>query len=254
MSRMISQLESVVIGVNDLAAAASDYEALLGQLGHEGEFQGAGSTSFQLANTCLRLVDTSERQGLQQLVFGCPDLSAAKQRLNNVGIEMLGDSADSPSVALNPDTTRGVNFALTAARDVAPQAQQSEGALAGLDHAVIASGNGDFTSALLSGRLQLDMRLDLTNEKWDARLMFFRCGDLIIEVYQSLSKPLAPEKDRFFGLSWRAHNIDATHAELTAKGFDVSDIRTGRRPGTRVCTVRDKTHGVPTLILGRDAV
>ena len=254
MSRMISQLESVVIGVNDLAAAASDYEALVGQPGHEDEFQGATSMSFPLANTCLRLVETSERQGLQQLVFGCPDLNAARQRLPNVGIDILAEGADSANIALDPGTTRGVNFALSAARDAAPQTEQSEGALSGLDHAVIASGNGDFTSALLSGRLQLDMRLDLTNEKWDSRLMFFRCGDLIIEVYQSLSKPLAPEKDRFFGLSWRTQNIDATHTELTAKGFDVSDIRTGRRPGTRVCTVRDKTHGVPTLILGRDAV
>ena len=152
MPRMISQLESVVIGVNDLAAAASDYEELLGQMRHESMFQGEESMSFQLANTCLRLVETSQPQGLQQLVFGCPDISAVKQRLDNVGIEMLGDSADSAVVALNPDTTRGVNFALSAARDVAPQTLQSEGALAGLDHAVIASGNGDFTSALLSGR------------------------------------------------------------------------------------------------------
>jgi len=116
----------------------------------------------------------------------------------------------------------------------------------------VASGDGDFTSALLSGRLQLDMRLDLTNQDWDSRLMFFRCGDLIVEVYQSLSKPLPSERDRFFGLSWRTTNIEATNSELREKGFDVSDIRTGRRPGTRVCTVRDKTHGVPTLILGRD--
>ncbi|PDH38042.1 MAG: glyoxalase, partial [Halieaceae bacterium MED-G26] len=47
-------------------------------------------------------------------------------------------------------------------------------------------------------------------------------------------------------------DIQATHAELTERGFDVSEIRAGRRPGTHVCTVRDKTYGVPTLILGRD--
>jgi hypothetical protein len=145
-----------------------------------------------------------------------------------------------------------VNLALTAARDTESRDLPSAGALSGLDHAVVASGDGDFTSALLSGRLQLDMRLDLTNENWDARLMFFRCGDLIIEVYQPLSKPLGPERDRFFGLSWRTDNIEATHSELSARGFDVSEIRAGRRPGTQVCTVRDRTHGVPTLILGRD--
>ena len=67
MSRMISQLDSVVVGVNDLAAAAIDYAALTGTGGQEGEFRGGSSVSFQLANTCLRLVETFERQGLKQL-------------------------------------------------------------------------------------------------------------------------------------------------------------------------------------------
>ena len=252
MSRMISQLDSVVIGVNDLDAAAADYAALVGTAGEQGAFRGAESVSFQLANTCLRLVGTTERQGMKQLVFGSPDLASAARRLSNVGIDVLESDSDDNFLALNPETTRSVNLAITKERAVAPKDLPSEGALAGLDHAVVASGDGDFTSALLSGRLQLDMRLDLTNEDWDSRLMFFRCGDLIVEVYQSLSKPLPSERDRFFGLSWRTNNIEATNSELREKGFDVSDTRTGRRPGTRVCTVRDKTHGVPTLILGRD--
>lgn len=252
MSRMISQLDSVVIGVNDLDAAAVDYAALVGKAGEQGAFRGAESVSFQLANTCLRLVGTTERQGMKQLVFGSPDLESARRRLPNVGVDVLEGDSDDNFLALNPETTRSVNLAVAAERESVSEDLASEGALAGLDHAVVASGDGDFTSALLSGRLQLDMRLDLTNQDWDSRLMFFRCGDLIVEVYQSLSKPLPPERDRFFGLSWRTNNIEATNSELREKGFDVSDIRTGRRPGTRVCTVRDKTHGVPTLILGRD--
>lgn len=250
MPRMISQLESVVIGVNDLDTAAADYAALVGNTGEHGAFRGAESVSFQLANTFLRLVETTERQGMKQLVFGSPDLESARRRLQNVGIDVQESDSDDNFLALNPETTRSVNLAIVAEREIVPQDLPSEGALAGLDHAVVASGNGDFTSALLSGRLQLDMRLDLTNEDWDSRLMFFRCGELIVEVYQSLSKPLLPDRDRFFGLSWRTNNIEATHSELSEKGFDVSDIRIGRRPGTKVCTVRDKTHGVPTLILG----
>ena len=252
MPRMISQLDSVVVGVNDLSAAAADYAALTGSGAQKMAFRGESAVSFHMANTCLRLVETSERQGLKQLVFGCPDLDAARRRLPNVGVEIIDEASDDGFLALNPETTRTVNLALTAARDTESRDLPSAGALSGLDHAVVASGDGDFTSALLSGRLQLDMRLDLTNENWDARLMFFRCGDLIIEVYQPLSKPLGPERDRFFGLSWRTDNIEATHSALSARGFDVSEIRTGRRPGTQVCTVRDKTHGVPTLILSRD--
>ena len=89
MSRMISQLDSVVVGVNDLPAAAIDYAALTGTGGQEGEFRGGSSVSFQLANTCLRLVETSERQGLKQLVFGCPDLDGARHRLPNVGLSLI---------------------------------------------------------------------------------------------------------------------------------------------------------------------
>lgn len=251
MSRMISQLDSVVVHVNDLAAAAVDYVALTGTCGQEGEFRGGSSVSFQLANTRLQLVETAERQGLKQLVFGCPDLDAARRRMPDVGIEIIDDQSDEGFLSLNPKTTRSVSLALTAARDIESNRPPSAEALSGLDHVVVASGDGDFTSALLSGRLQLDMRLDLTNENWDARLMFFRCGDLIVEVYQPLSKPLSPERDRFFGLSWRSNNIEATNRELRERGFDVSDIKMGRKPGTRVCTVRDKTHGVPTLILSK---
>ena len=38
-------------------------------------------------------------------------------------------------------------------------------------------------------------------------------------------------------------------ATLTAAGFDVSDVRAGHKPGTRVCTVRDAPGAVPALII-----
>ena len=146
MSRMISQLDSVVVGVNHLAAAAIDYAALTGTGGQEGEFRGRTSVSFQLANTCLQLIETSERQGLKQLIFGCPDLDAARRRLPNVGIEIVDDASDDHFLALNPETTRSVNLALTAARDIESGDLPCPATLWGLDHAVVASGDGDFTS------------------------------------------------------------------------------------------------------------
>jgi hypothetical protein len=50
-------------------------------------------------------------------------------------------------------------------------------------------------------------------------------------------------------LSWRADDIDGARARLAATGLDVSDVRDGRKPGTRVFTVRDGHGGVPTLVL-----
>ena len=250
MSRMISKLNAVVVEVTDLAAAMHDYEALTGVAGVLGPFRGDDSACFQLTNVCLRLVTTGGRQGLKQLVFQSGDLAAAKERLKSMGISVIDDESDDDFLSLSSDTTRGISLAVTMATDSTVLNEATTPLIAGLDHAVIASGDGDYTTALLSGRLQLDMRLDLTNPDWDSRLMFFRCGDLIIEVYQPLSKPLPVAQDRFFGLSWRTLDIDETHGLLSERGFNVSPVKAGRKPGTRVCTVRDKTHGVPTLILG----
>lgn len=250
MSRMISKLDAVVVEVNDLAAAVHDYEALTGVTGVLEQFRGDDSACFQLTNMRLRLVTTGGRQGLKQMAFQSDDLAAAKRRLKSMGISVIEAESDDDFLSLSSDTTRGIRLAVTAATDSTVLSDAPNPLITGLDHAVIASGDGDYTAALLSGRLQLDMRLDLTNPDWDSRLMFFRCGDLIVEVYQPLSKPLPVEQDRFFGLSWRTDNIDETHGLLSARGFDVSPVKAGRKPGTRVCTVRDKTHGVPTLILG----
>jgi len=247
---MISKLNAVVVEVTDLAAAVHDYEALTGVAGVLGPFRGDDSACFQLTNVCLRLVTTGGRQGLKQLVFQSGDLAAAKQRLKSMGISVIDAESDDDFLSLSSDTTRGISLAVTTAMDSTVLNEATTPLIAGLDHAVIASGDGDYTAALLSARLQLDMRLDLTNPDWDSRLMFFRCGDLIIEVYQPLSKPLPVAQDRFFGLSWRTLDIDETHGLLSARGFNVSPVKAGRKPGTRVCTVRDKTHGVPTLILG----
>ena len=250
MSRMISKLNAVVVEVTDLAAAMHDYEALTGVAGVLGPFRGDDSACFQLTNVCLRLVTTGGRQGLKQLVFQSGDLAGAKERLKSMGISVIDAESDDDFLSLSSDTTRGISLAVTTAMDSTVLNDATTPLIAGLDHAVIASGDGDYTAALLSARLQLDMRLDLTNPDWDSRLMFFRCGDLIIEVYQPLSKPLPVAQDRFFGLSWRTLDIDETHGLLSARGFNVSPVKAGRKPGTRVCTVRDKTHGVPTLILG----
>jgi hypothetical protein len=83
--------------------------------------------------------------------------------------------------------------------------------------------------------------------------MFFRCGDLIVEV---VKRPVAggdQTHDKLWGLSWRVADIDATRARLAAAGVGVSEVRAGRKPGTRVMSVRDGTCGVHTLVLERTA-
>jgi hypothetical protein len=52
-----------------------------------------------------------------------------------------------------------------------------------------------------------------------------------------------------WGLSWRVADIDATRTRLMAAGIDVSEVRTGRKPGTRVLSARSGTCGIHTLLV-----
>jgi 23S rRNA G2445 N2-methylase RlmL len=54
-------------------------------------------------------------------------------------------------------------------------------------------------------------------------------------------------------LSWRVADIEAARARLIAAGISASEIRNGRKPGTRVFSLRDGSCGVPTLLLERAA-
>ena len=93
------------------------------------------------------------------------------------------------------------------------------------------------------------MRLDRSNPAWGSRLMFFRCGDLIVEIAHDLKAGVSSGPDRLWGLSWRVPDALAAYDRLRAAGFDLTDLRPGRKPGTHVFTVRDGTCGVPTLML-----
>jgi catechol 2,3-dioxygenase-like lactoylglutathione lyase family enzyme len=126
------------------------------------------------------------------------------------------------------------------------------GSITAMDHVVVSTADPERTAALYGARLGLDMALDRSHPEW-GRLMFFRCADLIVEVThrpgKEKTKADADAPDRLRGICWRVVDIAATHARLVAAGVDVSEIRTGRKPGTRVMTVRSGTCGVPTLLV-----
>jgi catechol 2,3-dioxygenase-like lactoylglutathione lyase family enzyme len=136
-----------------------------------------------------------------------------------------------------------------AAPPPAPLLAPAPAAVAGLDHVVIRTPDPERAAALYGARLGLDMRLDRSNPAWGARLMFFRCGDLIVEIAHDLAGGVSSGPDDLRGLSWRVPDAGAARDRLDAAGLDVSPVRAGRKPGTRVFTVRDGTCGVPTLML-----
>jgi hypothetical protein len=80
--------------------------------------------------------------------------------------------------------------------------------------------------------------------------VFLRVGGVTVELAQPLRDATQPpETDRLWGISWRVPDAEAARARLAAAGLDVSPVRPGRKPDTRVISVKDGTCGVPTLLI-----
>ncbi|HVY03049.1 MAG TPA: hypothetical protein VG983_05280, partial [Caulobacterales bacterium] len=71
----------------------------------------------------------------------------------------------------------------------------------------------------------------------------------VLEIGARIAAGAGEGPDRFGGLAWRVRKPDVINARLAAAGFNVSEVRQGRKPGTAVFTVRDKTCDVPTIMI-----
>jgi catechol 2,3-dioxygenase-like lactoylglutathione lyase family enzyme len=246
---MISGLDHIAIGVASVDAAAQAYELLLGWRAAR---DGNGAALFQLGNVRVVLqARDGGSEGLSSLTFAVDDLDKARRLLAQRALPAA--EADG-ALQIERKATHRVSIALcrkTSASAPSPLAQSEEAAaVSGLDHVVIRSPNPERAVALYAGRLGLSLRLDRSEPAWGARLIFFRCGDTIIEVAHNLKAGVSDGPDQLWGLSWRVPAIADAHARLKDAGVTVSDIRTGRRPGTQVFTVKSHTAGVPTLLIG----
>jgi catechol 2,3-dioxygenase-like lactoylglutathione lyase family enzyme len=283
---VLTCVDHIVLAVRDLGRATETYQNLLGRepswRGRHPSY-GTANTLFRLGNTYLELLAATGEgplashlrgwlqahgEGPFALAFGTDDADAAVATLRARGVE-LPDAADGVgrdertgaerrwrNVFPPARATRGVTTIVIEHRsppDALPPAVPIAGeaaAVAACDHVVVQSTDPDASRALYGDVLGLRLALDRTFADWGVRLMFFRTGHLTVEVAASLAQAEPGAEDRFWGVSWRVPDVGAAHARLAAAGFDLSEIRTGRRPGTRVATVRAETHGVATLIIG----
>lgn len=251
---MITGFANITIGTANLELATQEYEQLLGRLPSRCD---ADSSEFHLSNLALRIV-RSGQSGITELGFRAEELERTRVRMGRFGLIADADTEEarvSRKHKLLADKTRALNLSITdAAHEVEERDSDAKNdIISGLDHIVIQSDAPERTAFLLGCQLGLDMRLDRTNEAWNARLLFFRCGDAIVEVFHPLKAKERLDDDRFFGITWRVGDIHAAHKRLRASGVAVSEIRTGRKPGTAVCTIKSHTAGVPTLLIGKTA-
>lgn len=280
---MITGLDHVALAVTDLDAAIAGYTALLGRepnwVGGDG---GARHAWFQLPNMALDLITpqgegafgdvirghlSDKGEGLWALAFTVDDLDAAAKLASRRGLA----ATEPHSVRSTHDDGRkrywttsslqagGTSILLTAPpRDGQPWPLSSvngdqAATVSQLDHVVIRTPNAERAVADYGGRLGLDLRLDRSNADWGVRQLFFNAGPAVIEFGASLKSPPSDAPDSFGGLAWRVIDADAARDRIAAAGFDVSEVRTGRKPGTRVFTVRSGVPAGPALMISQTA-
>jgi catechol 2,3-dioxygenase-like lactoylglutathione lyase family enzyme len=274
---VITGLDHVVVLVRNINAASAAYQTLLARA-PSWQYGGGGADRvlFTLDNTTIELVapngedDNAQRirsvldaqgEGLASICFRTGDIAKMHRRLDRLTLkpEPVADVESRDAVSNDTmswkrtrtatETTRGVRlFFLELAKERPLSAQTAAGSITAMDHVVVSTSDPERAAALYGARLGLDMALDRSHPDW-GRLMFFRCGDVIVEVTHRPGKSADTSQDRLSGICWRVADIDATHARLVQAGVDVSEVRTGRKPGTRVMTVRSGTCGVPTLLV-----
>jgi catechol 2,3-dioxygenase-like lactoylglutathione lyase family enzyme len=278
---VITGLDHVVILVRDIAAGEAAYQTLFARTAAwRNSGDGADHVLFTLDNMTLELMSPSgeganaeriravmaeQGEGLASICFRTDDIAKMHRRLDRLTLKpepvAEAESRDATSGATlswkrtraATDTTRGVRlFFLELAKERPLSVRTSPASVTAMDHVVVATADPERTAALYGARLGLDMALDRSHPDW-GQLMFFRCGDLIVEVVHRPGKDTDAARDRLWGLSWRVADADATRARLASAGLDVSEVRTGRKPGTRVLTVRSGTCGIPTLLVERTA-
>ncbi|HEX4741277.1 MAG TPA: VOC family protein [Caulobacteraceae bacterium] len=241
---MIAGFARIDLAARDAAKAGEAYAAFLGRDPAE------AASGFRLANVTLRVraAAAGEREGLARVAFAARDLPHARRLLERRGVTTREEQSE---VVLEPSASHGVGLALEAANARSDgEASAAGDRIVGLDHVVIRTGDPERAIALYGARLGLDFRLDRSNPAWGSRLLFFRCGDAVVEISTALDSARSDAPDALSGLAFRAADSDAAQNRLAKAGFDVSEARTGRKPGTRVFTLRSGLVGAPALIIG----
>jgi catechol 2,3-dioxygenase-like lactoylglutathione lyase family enzyme len=276
---MITGRDHVVVLVNDIKAAMLTWQTLFARApAWQNTGEGAERVLFTLDNMTLELVSPSgdsanadriravlaeQGEGLASICFRCADIAKMHRRLDRLTLkpepvtqaesrdEATGATLSWKRTRTATNATRGVRlFFLELAKERPLSVRTTAASITALDHLVISTSQPEHAAALYGARLGLDMALDRSHPDW-GRLMFFRCGDLVVEIVHRPGKDAGLDRahDKLWGLSWRVADIDATRARLVSAGLDVSDARDGRKPGTRVLTVRSGTGGIPTLLV-----
>lgn len=226
------------------------------------------------AGELSRFLDKGE--GLYALALGTPDVAATLKEVRALGLEVqdAADGAGDDELSGGRREWRNAMVPVKASHGVRvffiehgspegalPAAAMADDAAAGahvkrMDHAVVLSADMETSKHFWGGTLGARLALDRTFPDRNTRILFFRLGDITIEISggaqqteEGINKP-----DRLWGLAWGVDDLDAMCARLRGEGVVVSEPRRGIKPGTRVASVKgEHAHGVATLLIEHSA-
>ena len=158
-----------------------------------------------LASICFRTSDIVRmHRRLERLTLKPEPVSDAESR-----DEATGGLMSWKRTRTATEMTRGVRlFFLERANERPLSAPTAAAPITAMDHVVIGTADPERTAALYGARLGLDMALDRSHPEW-GRLMFFRCGDIVVEVAHKPGKEDASAPDRLRGICWRVADVEA---------------------------------------------
>lgn len=228
---MATVFDRIVIAVPDLSEASRQYQSLLGSEPFQCKsVSGKPAAWWGLPNTVIELVQHEiDAPRIAGIVLSAPNASSGELPVaNSLGLDIrLGSGQQTEDF-----------------RRARPAMQ---GSRLTVDHLVLRTDNAEACIELFSGQMGIRLALDKTVPEWGGRMLFFRAGKLTLEVIESGSDE--PSGNFFWGIAYQCQQLDGVAGELSGRGVELSEFRNGRKPGTRVATV--KSHGleIPTLLI-----
>lgn len=217
---MLQRFNRLGIEVPHRADAEMEYQQLLGEM---------TNSTVRLSN-----IDVQIKQ--------CSEITDA--RISSLG---FGDDALGPQEQPAIENQSGLSLYREMALSPTPSTLTETG-ISAVDHLVIQSHDAE-ASISLFGEKGLGLRLALDQEvpEWGGRMLFFRFSKMTLEIIQDLKNP--PVRSLFWGITYLCPDLEFTIAELERRKVQHSEIRQGRKPGTRVATVHSHNLGLPTLLI-----
>ena len=276
---MISRLDHLIVAVNDLDEAESNYKKIFGvDPVWKGEHKELGTANviFNFKNTYFELLSSkgnglgselvnnsiSENgEGLIGQALGTEDIKETRKLLAEKGfsisetLEGVGENSINKEIRkwknifLPPELTRGIfSFIIQHTHGSLPQVEEyKKSSISKLDHVVINTNDADGFINIYKNIFNIRLALDKVIEHWNTRILFFRLNKTTIEVVEQNHKEVEP--DKLWGLAWGVKSIKDAHARLIKEGVEVTEIKQGLKEDTLVSTIKSHTNNVPTLLI-----